>query len=155
MRVIYGMLALAIVCVPDGNAMAQERTACVAAIGPDTVAPRVRETTHASATASTNPDVVILASVTADEVRFAKSPQICVRLTGDARFDTLRIVGRRNLSSPVVAGTSYRNVYVAVEILGHLNADCIAARITRAGADSLSNCASLGVRTSNSIKQEN
>ncbi|HEX3533426.1 MAG TPA: hypothetical protein VHT23_04335, partial [Gemmatimonadaceae bacterium] len=31
-----------------------------------------------------------------------------------------------NLPSPVVAGTTYRNVYVAVELVGRLNGECLA-----------------------------
>ncbi|MDB4886000.1 MAG: hypothetical protein JWN79_1438 [Gemmatimonadetes bacterium] len=88
----------------------------------------------------------ILASATADEVRFVGSPRICVRLTGDAQVDSVRVLARRNIASPVVSGTTYRNVYVAVEILGRLNAECIAGRITGSAPDSTTatRCASLG-----------
>jgi hypothetical protein len=88
--------------------------------------------------------------VSADEVRFAKQPKICVQLRGDARLDSVRVVGRRNLSSPVVSGTTYRNVFVAVEILGYIDATCIASRITGAPIDTTSagrrQCASLDVK---------
>jgi hypothetical protein len=69
-------------------------------------------------------------------------------MRGDARLDSVRVVERRNIRSPVSVGTTYRNVYVAVEILGHLNARCIASRITGQQADST--CASLGLRDSTS-----
>lgn len=119
--------------------------ACVNAARPDSMpAPRApsssvlqRDTAHVA--------LRILASATADEVRFVGSPKVCVRLTGDAQLDSVHVLARRNLATPVVSGTTYRNVYIAVEILGRLNADCIASRITGAPADSASagRCASL------------
>lgn len=88
----------------------------------------------------------ILASATAADVRFVGSPRVCVLLTGDVKLDSVHVLGRRNIASPVVSGTSYRDVYVAVEILGRLNAECISARITgQAGGDAgRASCASLG-----------
>jgi hypothetical protein len=67
----------------------------------------------------------------------------------------VRVVGRRNLASPVVRGTTYRDIYVAVEILGHLNAECISARITGATptAQGAGPCASLGVRDSAAVRR--
>jgi hypothetical protein len=70
------------------------------------------------------PDIILLVAVQADEVRFATQPRIEVRLCG-ALGDTVRVLERRNLPTPVVAGTTYRDVYIAVEILGHLNAQCL------------------------------
>ena len=70
------------------------------------------------------PDIVLWAGVHADEVRFATQPHVRVRLCWGG--DTLRVVQRENIPSPVVAGTTYRNVYVAVELLGRLNAECLA-----------------------------
>ena len=70
------------------------------------------------------PDIILRASVQADQVRFASQPRVRVRLCWGG--DTLRVVQRENLPSPVVAGTIYRNVYVAVELLAHLNAECVA-----------------------------
>lgn len=105
-----------------------------------------------------NPTVHLLVGVHADEVRFAKQPNVRVRLCWGG--DTLRVVSRQNLPSPVVAGTTYRNVYVAVELIGRLNAQCLSNAIgvgnqqtpQRAGAGqplagartSASNCAFLG-----------
>jgi hypothetical protein len=126
---------------------------CASVAGPDTGATRPADASVPRAD-PTGTTLRILASVTADEVRFARSPVICVRLTGDAQLDSVRVVGRRNIASPVVANTTYRNVYVAVEILGRLNAECISARITGAaaadtggsGGAAAQRCAALGVR---------
>lgn len=80
------------------------------------------------------PDIVLWAGVHADEVRFATQPHVRVRLCWGG--DTLRVVQRTNIPSPVVAGTTYRNVYVAVELVGRLNGECLANAIgvgTRTG----------------------
>lgn len=81
-----------------------------------------------------SPDIVLLASVHADQVRFASKPDIRVRLCWGG--DSVRIVERTNLPSPVVPGTTYRDVFINLEILGHVNAACIASRITGTAADS-------------------
>jgi hypothetical protein len=72
-------------------------------------------------------DVILLVGVQANEVRFASQPHVRVRLCWGG--DTLRVVQRDNLPSPVVPGTTYRNVYVAVELIGRLNAQCLSDRI--------------------------
>jgi hypothetical protein len=100
------------------------------------------------------PDIILLAQVQADEVRFASQPRVRVRLCWGG--DTLRVVQRENLPSPVVAGTTYRNVYVAVELLGRLNAECLVDRIATgrtitvnarmADSAGLGSCAFLGAR---------
>jgi hypothetical protein len=91
----------------------------------------------------------LFAAVQADEVRFEKQPKICVTMRGDARLDSVRVLARRNLASPVIRGTTYRDIYVAVEILGHLDAECISSRITGAASGAGAGpCASLGVRDS-------
>jgi hypothetical protein len=89
-----------------------------------------------------SPDVLLLASVHADQIRFAKQPQIRVRLCWGG--DSLRVIERTNLPSPVVAGTTYRDVFINLEILGHVNAACLASKIT-APADTTSrgSCAGL------------
>jgi hypothetical protein len=105
---------------------------------------------------SGKPNVYLFVGVRADEVRFAKQPNVRVRLCWGG--DTLRVVQRTNLPSPVAAGTTYRNVYVAVELIGRLNGECLANAIgvgtqqaPRAAAgqsastqQSASNCAFLG-----------
>jgi hypothetical protein len=70
-----------------------------------------------------------------------------VRLCG-ALGDSVHVIERRNLPDPVQPGTTYRDVYIAVEILGHLNADCIARRLGVASDTSKTSgaCASLGLR---------
>lgn len=68
-------------------------------------------------------DVILLVGVHADEVRFAAQPHVRVRLCWGG--DTLRVVQRDNLPSPIVPGTTYRNVYIAVELVGRLNAQCL------------------------------
>ena len=72
-------------------------------------------------------DVMLLVGVHADEVRFNAQPHVRVRLCWGG--DTLRVVQRDNLPSPVVAGTTYRNVYIAVEIIGRVNAECLANQL--------------------------
>jgi hypothetical protein len=72
-------------------------------------------------------DVLLLVGVHADEVRFASQPRVRVRLCWGG--DTVRVVQRDNLPSPIVPGTTYRNVYIAVELLGRINAECLAERI--------------------------
>ena len=75
------------------------------------------------------PAIVLFASASAREVRFASQPRIRVRLCGGV-LDSVRVVERRNLPDTVQPGMTYRDVYIAVEILGHLNAECLASRIT-------------------------
>jgi len=101
-------------------------------------------------------DVMLLVGVHADEVRFGAQPHLRVRLCWGG--DTLRVVQRDNLPSPVVAGTTYRNVYVAVELIGRVNAECLATQLGLrnaqpqasqqnpqvSAASSASNCAFLG-----------
>ena len=69
-------------------------------------------------------DVLLLVGVHADEVRFASQPRVRVRLCWGG--DTVRVIQRDNLPSPIVPGTTYRNVYIAVELLGRVNAACLA-----------------------------
>lgn len=102
-------------------------------------------------------DVILLLGVHADSVRFASQPHVRVRLCWGG--DTVRVVQRDNLPSPIVAGTTYRNVYIALELIGRVNAECLANTIgvgtsaaqnaarsnaSAAAAVSASNCAFLG-----------
>jgi hypothetical protein len=113
----------------------------------DTVTPTPREArgraTADSARAGGAADVVLLASVSAREVRFQSQPRISVRLCGG--LDSVRVVERRNLPERIVPGVTYRDVYVAVEILGHVYADCLRAEL--AGGSRTSPCAAASVRT--------
>jgi hypothetical protein len=89
-------------------------------------------------------DIILRVGVHADEVRFAKQPNVRVRLCWGG--DTVRVVQRDNLPSPVVAGTTYRNVYVAVELVGRVNAECLSnvlgvGNSTRTGSAARANAA--------------
>lgn len=96
--------------------------------GTDSAAPRAD--TVMARTRPGDADIVLLASVAARTVEFRTQPQVRVRLCwGDGRGDSLRVVERRNLPTPVAAGTVYRDVYVAVQLLGHLNAVCLLREI--------------------------
>jgi hypothetical protein len=86
--------------------------------------------------------VVIFAEATAGEVSFKAQPRLHVQLKGE--LDSIHVLDRRNLPSPVVKGTTYRDVHVAVEIFGRVNAECIARTLTGAGA--AGDCASLELR---------
>jgi hypothetical protein len=135
----------------QSSATAFAPSACVNAAGPDVSPPSSATSSALSSTPradTAHAALRILASVSAAEVRFVGSPKICVTLSGDAQLDSVRVTARRNITSPVVSGTTYRNVYVAVEIVGRLNAECIAGRITGQRADSTNTarCASLGVK---------
>ena len=72
-------------------------------------------------------DVLLLVGIHADSVRFASQPRVRVRLCWGG--DTVRVVQRDNLPSPIVPGTTYKNVYIAVEVLGRVNAECLAETI--------------------------
>ena len=137
------------------QSFAVDSTPCAAR---DSVAPRRGPADSAPGPIRTSSDsakapaaVIVFAAASAREVTFAKQPEVRVRLCGG--LDSLRVVERRNLPNPVVAGRTYRDVYVAVEIFGRLNADCIVAALTQAPRDSTGQrnaCASLeisGART--------
>ena len=79
-----------------------------------------------------NPTIVVRADVSAREVRFAKQPELRVTLVGGT-LDSVRVLERRNLPERVQPGVTYRDVYIAVEIVGKLHAQCLAERITGAG----------------------
>lgn len=72
-------------------------------------------------------DIAIIASASAREIRFARTPEIRVRLCGG--LDSVRVIERRNLPERIVAGQTYRDVYIAVEILGRVDAACLARRL--------------------------
>jgi len=84
-------------------------------------------------TAETAPDsgrvaIVVFAAASAKEVRFNTQPELRVTLKGG--IDSVHVLERRNLPSPVVVGTTYKDVYVAVQIFGRLNAECISQTLT-------------------------
>jgi hypothetical protein len=71
--------------------------------------------------------VRILASVTIAELRFDSRPRAAVRTTGCGGSSPVRVIERRNLPDRVEPGVTYRDVYVAVEILGRVEAACLSA----------------------------
>ena len=83
--------------------------------------------------ATGRPSVVVLAEVHAAELRFTREPSVRVRLCGG--LDSVRVVERRNLPSPIVVGRTYRDVHVAVEVVGRVAGDCLVERL-RTGSDS-------------------
>jgi hypothetical protein len=106
-------------------------------LGPSDLAGRARDTS-ARARADTASfgvggarsgaaDVLLLVGIHADSVRFASQPHVRVRLCWGG--DTVRVVQRDNLPSPIVPGTTYKNVYIALEVLGRVNAECLAETI--------------------------
>ena len=105
-------------------------------------------TDSAARAARDRPSIVLYASASAREVRFAAQPRIVVRLCG-AIADSVHVIERRNLPERVQPGVTYRDVFIAVEILGHLNAECLAQRIGEGpGPASVTDCASIGIRDS-------
>ena len=79
----------------------------------------------AGATQVAAPDVILYASFSARALRFNSLPRARVRFCWGDRGDSLRVIERRNLPSPVATGVTYRDVYVAVELRGHLNPECL------------------------------
>lgn len=93
-----------------------------------TMRPRSDSASFGIGGAKTGPaDVMLLVGVHADQVTFRSQPHVRVRLCWGG--DTLRVVQRDNLPSPIVPGTTYRNVYIAVELIGRINAECLANAI--------------------------
>lgn len=79
----------------------------------------------AADTVGRKPDLVLRASARADEVLSRGESRTDVRLAGCSVLDTVRVVERRNLPDPVRPGVTYRDVFVSVEILGHLDVECL------------------------------
>jgi hypothetical protein len=111
--------------VPDsGSCFAQPRAR------QDSLPPSAARDTIREAAPRGAPDVILFASVSARELRFQSQPRVSVRLCGG--FDSVRVVERRNLPERVVPGVTYRDVHIAVEILGHIYADCLRESIVSA-----------------------
>lgn len=143
-RVSSRLWAGAFLALPCGVVAQRPDAPCTPAVeasplrtpaGADTGGAR-RGSSGAPRAETARPTVLLWAAVEAEELRFARQPRVCVALRGDVRLDSLHVLTRRNISSPVIAARTYRNVQVAVELLGYLDADCIAARITGASPDS-------------------
>jgi hypothetical protein len=121
----WAVLALVLSCARATSVMAQNDDCTELGIGEVRADSVARSNLESPAG---EPALRIHASVSAREVRFAKQPQLRVRLCGGT-LDSVRVIERRNLPSPVRVGTTYRDVFIAVEILGHLNASCLGAAI--------------------------
>jgi len=150
--------ALCIVApVARGQSFAVDSAPCSARV--ERPVPTARDSTSGRSTVadSSRPRaaVVLFAAASAREVTFNSAPEVRVRLCGG--MDSLHVVERRNLPDPVVVGHTYRDVYVAVEIFGRVNADCIVASLTGAPRDSTGQrnaCASLAIGTAGARRPE-
>jgi hypothetical protein len=110
----------------------------------DSLRDSTRAARGSSGVVSRSPAISLFASASAREVRFTSQPRIRVRLCGGV-LDSVRVLERRNLPDPVQPGVTYRDVYIAVEILGRLNAECLVGRVT-GGSDSSGACAAIQLR---------
>jgi hypothetical protein len=99
-----------------GQSAVPSPSGAAASVQSDTTGP-------AAANATQKPDVLLLVSFSADELRFNSAPDASIRFCWGG--DSLRVVERRNLPSPVVGGTTYRNVYIAAELRAYLNPECL------------------------------
>ena len=112
-----------------------------------------RDSASRASVANGAPDAVLLVAFSADELRFNTQPNARIRFCWGG--DSLHIVERRNLPSPVVAGTIYRNVFIAAELRAYLNAECLSQRLglTASSTDKPGNsaCAALGLNTSSAL----
>lgn len=70
-------------------------------------------------------DVVVRATATAREVRFASEPRAQVRALGCAGLDSVVVTERVNLPDPVQPGVTYRDVRVGIEIRASLDVTCL------------------------------
>jgi hypothetical protein len=66
------------------------------------------------------PDVEIVASAAADELRFDMKPAVTVRFPGAGKRDSRQETERRNVDSPVQPGKTYRRVFAATRITSRL-----------------------------------
>lgn len=65
-------------------------------------------------------DVEIVASATADEVRFEAQPEVRVTYPGTGDRESRQRTERRNIETPVEPGRTYRHVFVATRISSRL-----------------------------------
>jgi hypothetical protein len=69
---------------------------------------------------SSEPDVEIVASAAADELRFDTEPRVRVRFPGTGERDSQQVTRRQNLDKPVEPGKTYRRVFAATRISSRL-----------------------------------
>jgi hypothetical protein len=77
--------------------------------------------------AAVAPSIILRAAAHARSIRFGAQPEIRVRLCHG--LDSVRVTERRNLPTPIVAGRVYQDVYIAMELLAHVDGACLADRI--------------------------
>lgn len=139
LRVGWMMLggALASAAVP---AAAQQGCALLPA-GPDSalVSGPAADSTRA-------PDVILRATASARELRFASEPRTSVRTAGCLPLDTVIVTERVNLPDPVQPGVTYRDVRVGIEVRAHLNVQCLPALAADPALAAV--CAAPGTNTS-------
>jgi hypothetical protein len=117
-KAIPHLFAALAVFAAAGAASAQSAATAPCATTPDSAR---------AGTAPRNADVVIRASVTIDELRFQTLPQARAIDPGCPGHSPVRVVERSNLPERIEPGVTYRNVHVAVEIVGRLEAACLAS----------------------------
>jgi hypothetical protein len=66
------------------------------------------------------PDVEIVASAAADELRFDTQPEVRVSFPGTGNRDSRQVTRRQNIDTPVQPGKTYRRVLVATRISSRL-----------------------------------
>lgn len=98
--------------------------ACPAAAQECAAPPRLNA---APADSARRPDVLIVASVTARELRFESEPRAELRLNGCPVPDSAFVTERQNLPERIEPGVTYRDVRVGVEIRAWLNVQCLSA----------------------------
>src|SRR5881394_3757365 len=148
---------------PAQSAAFMPTGACASAVAldsgiahPDTARSLERDIARRAPATDQHAAVVLFAEASAREVRFAAQPRIVVHLCG-AVTDSVHVIERRNLPERVQPGVTYRDVYIAVEIIGHLDAECLARRIGVApdatgAAPASADCASLGIRDTSATR---
>lgn len=65
-------------------------------------------------------DVAIVASASADELRFETAPHTRTDFPGSGERDSQQATTKRNIDSPVEAGRTYRRVFAATRISSRL-----------------------------------
>jgi hypothetical protein len=66
------------------------------------------------------PDVEIVASAAADELRFDAEPEVRVRFPGSGKRDSHQVTERQNIDSPVQPGMTYKRVFAQTRISSRL-----------------------------------
>ena len=65
-------------------------------------------------------DVEIVATATADELRFHAQPQVKVSFPGTGERDSAQTTTRRHIDRPVQPGKTYQSVFVTTRISSRL-----------------------------------